>query len=140
MRPLYILLIILLSVACNSKNTSNVSEEPHIITSDDQFNFKATLDGKEYALQVSCTNIDKDYFYFKSDKLDHIDNTGDGIVISGYQEGKKLAFTLIDDGKTYSTPKLNVWSKHKNKVMGGGKLYLEGTSKTFEVEFELNCN
>ncbi len=140
MRLQYLLLIILLSLACNSKNTSNVDQESLINASDRQFNFKATLNGNKYALQVNCSNIDKDYFYFKSDKLDHIDNNGDGIVISGYQEGKNLAFTIIDDGKTYSTPKLNVWSKHKNRVMGGGKLYLEGTSKTFEVEFELDCN
>lgn len=137
MRIILLLFCLSLLISCNSNksNKDNLLEDSSL----NQLNFTAQFKGKDYNLEVNCSYLEEEYFLFKSDKLDNKDTNGDGIVVSGFQNKNKLAFTIIIEGEVYSTPKLDVWSKSKNNIIGSGYVYLEGTTQKINISFNLIC-
>lgn len=92
-----------------------------------------------YQVNVSCAYLDKDYFTFLSDRTDSSDTNGDGIIISGMQNGKKLVFTVIDSGKKYSTGNLATFEKSATGMSGSGTLFEDGASGQVDAEFSVDC-
>jgi len=112
-----------------SKNT-NVQESSGM--------FSGSVAGKEYEVGVNCSDFDKDYFRFLSDRTDVSDTNGDGIIISGMENNGKLVLTVIDNGKTFSAGNVN-FTKGDNKAEGSGKLFEEGATLPHDVKFTVMC-
>ena len=137
MKTLTIIFSILLFVACNEKNkTVDPKNKTQIIATKGIFN--GNLGGKQYSVAIECSYFNEDYFKFQSDKTDVTDSNGDGLIISGFQKGKKLVLTIIDNGKTFSAANVQL-SKNDDTATGSGKLFEEGTSKAFELTFKVEC-
>lgn len=101
--------------------------------------FKGTVGETDYELEVRCEHFDKDYFMFKSDLTDASDSNGDGIVISGFETRGKFVFTVIDDGKTYSTGRLATFSKGDNQAQGSGTVHEDGSNSSYDARFSVTC-
>ena len=101
--------------------------------------FTGRVGERSYQVNVSCSDLDKDYFRFLSDRTDNLDTDGDGIIISGMQRGKKLVFTVIDSGKEYSTGKLARFEKSATGVSGSGTLFEDGANVMVDAEFSVDC-
>ncbi len=100
--------------------------------------FTGTVAEKKYKVGVNCTDIDKDYFRFLSDRTDVSDTNGDGIVLSGMENNGKLVLTIIDNGKTFSAGNVK-FTKGNNNAQGSGKLFEQGGDAIHEVKFTVNC-
>ena len=100
--------------------------------------FSGIVAGKEYKVGVNCSDFDKDYFRFLSDRTDVSDTNGDGIILSGMENNGKLVLTIIDNGKTFSAGNVN-FTKGDNKVEGSGKLFEEVTAIAHDVQFTVTC-
>ena len=103
--------------------------------------FTGKLGEQAIVVEVTCQYIDQDYFMFKSDRSDSADSNGDGLVISGMQNGEKMVFTVIDHGTTWSVGRLAVFSKDVsgNSAKGAGTLQEDGGSRSVETTFEVDC-
>jgi len=101
--------------------------------------FTGRVAERSYQLSVTCSHLDKDYFTFLSDRTDSSDTNGDGIIISGMQNGKKLVFTVIDHDKKYSTGKLANFEKSATGASGSGSLFEDGANGQVDGEFSLTC-
>jgi hypothetical protein len=101
--------------------------------------FTATMAEQQYNVAVTCSYFDQDYFQFLSDKTDMTDSNGDGLIISGMQNGKKLVLTINDHGTSYSTGGLRDFTKKDSIATGSGILYAEGSSNTVNVQFTVVC-
>jgi hypothetical protein len=105
--------------------------------------FKATTsDGKNskaYSVNIRCGNFDEDYFQFFSDKDDITDSNGDGLIISGFQDGEKLNLTIVDHGKSYSSGNITGFTKGHCILTAKGILFKEGTAETINVSFFAKC-
>lgn len=104
--------------------------------------FKAVTSNKTYEVAIECSYYEEDYFQFKSDKLDVGDSNGDGLNINGFQTGKQLVLTIVDNGVKFSAPNITTWQKTDNAFKGTATLYEEGssTANTIEVTFSGSCN
>lgn len=100
-------------------------------------NFKATFNDKTYDVIVECAVVNETSFKFKSDHTEIFDSNGDGLVISGIQDKKVLSFSIIDGDKAYSINTISSWNNVDNFVSGKGTMLLVGTTKQFDVRFEL---
>jgi hypothetical protein len=101
MKNLLALISIFLFLGCNSSNTKTASGI--LKTSSEKGKFTATIKNKTYKVDVTCSSFNQDYFTFLSDKTDVTDTNGDGLIISGFQDGKKMILTIIDNGKSLSS-------------------------------------
>lgn len=138
MDKLIAIISILLILGCDSNNKSkNASETSK--KSEYTGSFKATTSYKAYSVNVRCSNFDKDYFQFFSDKDDVTDSNGDGIIISGFQDGKKLNLTIVDNGKSFSTGNITGFTKGHGILTAKGVLFKEGTAETIDVSFFVKC-
>lgn len=90
-------------------------------------------------MDVACSYFDQDYFQFKSDKTDASDTDGDGLIISGMQNGSNLVLTIVDGDTTFSSAGISDWKKDAGAAAGRGVLYGDDGSGPFEVEFEIHC-
>lgn len=102
--------------------------------------FHGTVGDNSYEVDVDCFHLDKDWFTFLSDQNDMTDSNGDGLNISGMQNGDKFVLTVTDHGQTYSTGRLESFSKNATGARGSGSLMLEGSPDRFDAEFSVTCN
>jgi hypothetical protein len=123
--------------ACGDGSAESASKQAAGATG----SFTGNVGEKSYAVDVTCQYLEEDYFMFKSDRTDSADSNGDGVVISGMQNGEKLVFTVIDQGSKWSVGKLAVFSKDVagNSVKGAGTLHEDGGSRSVEAAFEVDC-
>jgi len=124
-----------LLISCDKGNDENGSTDVQKNTG----MFSGTVAGNEYKIKVSCSDFDKDYFQFLSDKTDASDTNRDGFVISGMESNGKFILTIIDNGKTFSSGNLSNFTKGDNNAEGSGKLFEEGTAGTHDIQFSVNC-
>jgi len=101
--------------------------------------FDGKVGDRSYHLGVTCSYLDQDYFMFKSDRTDAVDSNGDGLVVSGMQNGDKFVLTVIDNGVTFSTGRLDSFSKSGTGAEGSGTLYQDGSPDSFAAQFTVNC-
>lgn len=102
--------------------------------------FSGTLGDKRYEVAVNCRFFDTDSFMMRSDATDTIDSNGDGIIISGDEGRGKFVLTIVDNGVTYSTGRLENFVKGNNRAEGSGQLFEGGGRGTKSVEFTVTCN
>jgi hypothetical protein len=135
-----ILLLLFCFIGCKNSQPSQLMAVNIIqVLNDGKGLFTGTLNNKEYSVSVDCSYVNEDYFQFRSDDTDIFDSNGDGLVISGYQRGEKLAITIIDHDQAYSTASTFLWDKRNTKISGTGKLLLEGSAKSYELFFKITC-
>jgi len=101
--------------------------------------FRGTVGGNSYEVDVDCFHLDRDWFAFLSDKNDVTDSNGDGLNISGMQNGDRFVLTVTDHGQTYSAGRLAEFSKNATGAEGSGPLMLEGSPDSFDAEFSVTC-
>lgn len=104
-----------------------------------QGTFQADFNGKHYEVPIECSYYEHDYFKFQSDKTDVSDTNGDGLVVSGFQNGEKLVLTIKDQDVIYSAPGIREWKKENNGMEGSGVLFEEGGVKQSKVSFQVKC-
>jgi len=102
--------------------------------------FSGRVGDQTYKVEVACKGLDQDWFMFLSDRTDHTDSNGDGLNISGMQNGDKFTLTIVDQGVTYSTGKLTMFSKDANGAQGSGALYQDNSRNSFDAEFTVICD
>ena len=128
----YLLPVTILLSACGGESNSTASAAA-------AGTFKGQVGDKQYDLQVRCRNLEEDYFQFLSDNNDYTDTNGDGLNISGMQNGDSFIFTVIDNGVTFSAPGLERFEKTANGASGSGKLWEDGGTSTAEGSFTVDC-
>jgi len=101
--------------------------------------FDGTLEGKEYKVEVTCSNLDQGDFQFRSDKTDIDDTNGDGIIIYGTQNQGRFLLTLTDHGTTYSASNIQKFARSLNGAEGEGLLYVDGQADVPYVRFSVDC-
>lgn len=101
--------------------------------------FVGTIGKDEVAMEVDCKNLDQPFFQFQSDKFDHKDSDGDGIVLSGMEHDGKFVLTYIVNDFTLSTAKLDEFEKSATGAKGSGTLHSEDATQKKQVSFELTC-
>jgi len=138
MKTLTIIVSLLLFVACNEKNKKSEPKNNTQIVVAPKGTFSGNLAGKQYNVAIECSYFNEAYFTFRSDRTDVTDSNGDGLIISGFQKDKKLVLTIIDNGKTFSAANIQ-FTKGNNNASGVGKLFEEGTARSFEVSFKVAC-
>ncbi len=142
MKKLITIISIFLLLGCNSdkktKTTSKASKKSEYTGS-----FKATTnDGgnsKAYNVNIRCRSFDEEYFQFFSDKDDITDSNGDGLIISGFQDGKKLNLTIVDNGKSFSSGNITGFTKGHGILTAKGVLFKENTAETINISFFAKC-
>lgn len=137
MKTLTIIFSILLFIACNEKSKKNEPKNKPLVVAQ-KGTFNGNLGDKQYKVAIECSYFNENYFKFQSDKTDVTDSNGDGLIISGFQKDKKLVLTIIDNGKTFSAANIQ-FTKGNNNASGVGKLFEEGTARSFEVSFKVAC-
>lgn len=138
MKTLIIVILILVFVGCNLKKDQDKTNSVTDFVAPKGL-FTATLGGKQYKVEIECSYFNEDYFKFQSDKTDLTDSNGDGLIISGFQKGKKLVLTIINRSKKFSAANI-IFTKANNTASGGGKLFEEGGNiKGFEIVFKVAC-
>ena len=141
MNKLIILISILLLPGCDSKNKTKTASKTSK-KSEYTGSFKATNDGENsraYSVNIRCRNFDEDYFQFFSDKDDVTDSNGDGLIISGFQDDKKLNLTIVDNGKSFSSGNITRFTKGHGILTAKGVLFKKGTAETINVSFFAKC-
>ena len=146
MRNTLYVLIAFLIVCCKNETKKEANQLPSEDKTETLNFFKnaeksrviVTLDGMDYHSPVNCSYFGKDYFYFKSDKLETTDTNGDGIVINGHQQDDKMILTLIVHGKYHSAANLNI-EKKEFTASGAGKLFSEDGSESFNTTYKVSC-
>jgi len=146
MKKLITIVSIFLLLGCNSDNKTKAISKA-LKKSEYTGNFKATIiDGensKSYNVTIRCRWFEEDYFQFYSDKDDITDSNEDGLIISGFQNGKKLSLTIVDNGKSLSTANITEFEKAEalSVMKGNGVLFKEGRAQTqtVVVTFSVEC-
>jgi hypothetical protein len=141
LRLLILVLAALAVTACGDGSAEATSSDSTSAASGATGQFTGKLGEQAITVDVTCQYLDQDYFMFKSDLSDSADSNGDGLVISGMQNGEKLVFTVIDHGTTWSVGRLAAFSKDVvgNSAMGAGTLHEDGGSRSVETAFEVDC-
>lgn len=101
--------------------------------------FDGVVGNHAYLVNISCSDLEQDYFRFLSDRTDAADSNGDGVIISGVQNGGEFALTIVDNGETYSTGRLENFSKNPNGATGSGTLHQDNSTLRFEGHFSVVC-
>ncbi len=144
MKKLITIISIFLLLGCNSDKKTKTSSKASK-KSEYTGNFKAiVIDGeksKSYSVKIRCRSFDEDYFQFFSDKDDVTDSNDDGLIISGFQDGKKLNLTIVDNGKSLSTGNITDFDKVEalSVMKGKGLLFKENSAQTVTVTFSVEC-
>jgi hypothetical protein len=133
------IVLALFIVGCSDSSQTTGQESSSGSAAAERGSFSGNVDGKAYALDVDCSHLDQDFFMFKSDRTDATDSDGDGLVISGMQNGAKFVLTIIDNGQTYSTGNLATFEKSPDGAQGSGTLWLEDANESFPAEFSVLC-
>lgn len=102
--------------------------------------FSGRVGEQIYNVEVACTGLDQDWFMFRSDRTDSTDSNGDGLIVSGMQNGDKFILTIVDQGVKYSAGKLAKFNKNANGAQGSGTLWQDGASSSFDAEFTVTCD
>ncbi|MGA9574274.1 MAG: hypothetical protein WBS20_10045 [Lysobacterales bacterium] len=101
--------------------------------------FKGVVGERAYLVNVECSNLEQDYFSFKSDPSDVNDTNGDGLIISGMQNGEKFVLTIVDNGETFSVGRLANFNKTPDGAEGSGTLFQDNSTASFASHFSVKC-
>jgi len=101
--------------------------------------FDGVLGDHAYLVNINCSDLDQDYFRFLSDRTDSADSNGDGVIISGMQNGEKFILTIVDNGVTFSTGRLENFKKNPKGATGSGTLYQANSNASSEGHFIVVC-
>lgn len=101
--------------------------------------FDGVVGDHAFLVNVRCADLDQDYFRFLSDRTDSADSNGDGVIISGMQDGDKFVLTVINDGVTFSTGRLENFKKNSTGATGTGRLYQDNARSYLETHFSVVC-
>jgi len=101
--------------------------------------FDGVVGDHAFLVNVSCSDLDKDYFRFLSDRTDAADSDGDGVIISGMQSGDKFVFTIVNNGEKLSTGRLENFKKNADGATGSGRLYRDNSTGYLETHFTVVC-
>jgi len=101
--------------------------------------FDGVVGEHAYLVNVNCSDLEQDYFRFLSDRTDAADSNGDGVIISGMQDGEKFVLTVIDNGVTLSTGRLENFKKSADGATGSGRLYRDNSTEYAEGHFTVIC-
>ena len=101
--------------------------------------FKGVVGDHAYLVNVECSNLEQDFFSFKSDRTEVADSNRDGVIISGTQNGQAFGLTVIDNGAKFSTAKLANFKKLPDGAQGSGTLFLDNSEAGFEGHFTVVC-
>jgi len=101
--------------------------------------FDGVVDDHAFLVNVTCSDLEQDYFRFLSDRTDAADSNGDGVIISGMQNGQKFVLTVINNGETFSTGRLENFKKNATGATGSGRLYQDNSTAYFETHFTVVC-
>ncbi|CDF80352.1 hypothetical protein BN863_26400 [Formosa agariphila KMM 3901] len=137
----YVLLLSICFILCSCKEKakSEVNKDIPVTTATAEHTnkrgtFKAVAPSKTYEVEIDCSYLEEDYFQFKSDKLDVGDSNGDGLNISGFQNGKGLMLAIVDNGVNFSAPNVLTWEKTNNGFKGSATLYEEGSASVNSIK------
>jgi len=101
--------------------------------------FDGVVGDHAFLVNVECSDLEQDYFRFLSDRTDVADSNGDGVIISGTQSGEKFVLTVINDGETFSTGRLENFKKNATGATGSGRLYQDNSTGYLETHFTVVC-
>jgi len=101
--------------------------------------FDGVVGDHAYLVNVSCSDLEQDYFRFLSDRTDAADSNGDGVIISGMQNGDKFVLTVINNGETFSTGRLENFKKNPAGATGSGRLYQDNSTGYLDSHFTVVC-
>jgi len=101
--------------------------------------FDGVVGDHAYLVNVRCRDLEQDYFRFLSDRTDAADSNGDGVIISGMQDGGKFILTVVDNGVKLSTGRLENFTKNPNGATGSGTLHQDGSTASLEGHFTVVC-
>jgi len=101
--------------------------------------FDGVVGDHAFLVNVNCSDLEQDYFRFLSDRTDVADSNGDGVIISGMQDGDKFVFTVINNGETFSTGRLENFKKNATGATGSGRLYQDNSTGYLETHFIVVC-
>ena len=141
MKNLIIAVLILLVFSCKKESTTNENTKKATTSksTNASCSFSASLGDKKFEVDVNCMYLDKDYFIFDSDARGGLNDTnGDGIIVSGNQDGKKLSLIIVDNGKSYSAGNITI-VKNENGATGSGTLFLQEGGEQPKVSFSIVC-
>ena len=102
--------------------------------------FNGRVGDQTYKVEVTCKGLDQDWFMFLSDRNDSTDSNGDGLNISGMQNGDNFILTIVDQGVTYSGGMHANFSKNANGAQGSGSLWQDNSRNSFDAEFTVTCD
>ena len=131
----FIVAVLALSIAgCGS-----ATEPPPGAEAAQSGQFKGRVGTKKYEMAVSCRNFDKSWFLFLSDETDYEDSNGDGIILSGMQDGERANFMIEDQGVLYGTVSMERFYKSANGARGAGTLRTADGGNEIGFDFSVDC-
>jgi len=101
--------------------------------------FDGVVGDHAFLVNVDCSDLEQDYFRFLSDRTDAADSNGDGVIISGMQNGEKFVLTVTNNGETFSTGRLENFKKNETGATGSGRLYQDNSTGYLETHFTVIC-
>lgn len=101
--------------------------------------FDGVVGDHAFLVNVSCSDLEQDYFRFLSDRTDAADSDGDGVIISGMQNGQKFVLSVTNNGETFSTGRLENFMKNASGATGSGRLYQDNSTGYLETHFTVVC-
>lgn len=101
--------------------------------------FDGVVGDHAFLVNVQCSDLEQDYFRFLSDRTDVADSNGDGVIISGMQNGEKFVLTVTNNGETFSTGRLENFKKNATGATGSGRLYQDNSTGYLETHFTVVC-
>lgn len=125
-----LLLAALLATGCGQQGEPGIEPNGRV---------QLELLGKTYEVEVVCRDIAGEHFRFLSDATEAHDTNGDGLVVSGVQQGEQLMLVLVDQGRSYRANRLSSWEKTAAGATGSGMMLEDGTAAPYGVSFRLSC-
>ena len=125
-----LLLTTLLATGCGQQAGTGIEPNGRV---------QVELLGRTYEVEVVCRDISGERFRFLSDATEAHDSNGDGLVVSGVQQGEQLMLILVDQGRSYRANRLSTWEKTPDGATGSGMMLEDGTAAPYGVSFRLSC-
>ena len=127
-------------LCCSAATYAQEQAQPGIATASGNGYFDGVIGDHAYLVNVNCFDLQQEYFRFLSDRTDSADSNGDGVIISGMQNGQKFVLTVIDNGKTSSTGRLETFKKNQHGATGSGTLYQDNSTADIDSHFIVVCD
>ena len=101
--------------------------------------FTARIGNSAYAIPVTCSNAGTDHFTFLSDESDTVDTNGDGLIVSGRQNGALFALKVVDKGVTWSNDSIRGYGNSPSGGRALSTLRRDGSREEVKLEFSVRC-